>query len=133
MHAGAPPVRSSQTTCSMVVHITRGALPTAWVTGTSAPCTSVFKPLWPRDSTAECTGPRPPPQRGRAMYDGGASVRRSFLNGWRQFLWLCVWVWVCVGVWGGGGPALLVHWSLRPCVSMGACSCGGRTRCCTAT
>ena len=45
MHAGFGPVRMSQTTGSMVSEITsKGAL--HWLTGTSAPCASVFKPVW---------------------------------------------------------------------------------------
>ncbi len=45
MHAGFGPVRSSQTTGSLAAHITAEGV-TAWVTGTSAPCTSTFKPVW---------------------------------------------------------------------------------------
>lgn len=45
MHAGAGPVRGSQSTGSMVAHLT-GELNTAWVTATSAPCTGIFKPVW---------------------------------------------------------------------------------------
>ena len=45
MHAGFGPVRSDQTTGSLVTHFT-GSQPTHWLTGTSAPCTSVFKPVW---------------------------------------------------------------------------------------
>ncbi len=45
MHAGFGPVRSDQTTGSLVTHFS-GAQPTHWLTGTSAPCTSVFKPVW---------------------------------------------------------------------------------------
>ena len=45
MHASFGPVRGSQTTGSMVSHLARGG-DTHWLTGTSAPCTSIFKPIW---------------------------------------------------------------------------------------
>ena len=45
MHASFGPVRGSQTTGSMISHLTTDGH-THWVTGTSATCTSVFKPLW---------------------------------------------------------------------------------------
>lgn len=44
-HAGWGPVRISQTTGSLVSRLTSGAA-THFVTGTAAPCTSLFKPLW---------------------------------------------------------------------------------------
>jgi secernin len=45
MHAGFGPVRDSQTVGSLVAHLKEGQA-TYWVTGTAAPCTSVFKPVW---------------------------------------------------------------------------------------
>lgn len=45
MHAGFGPTRNSQSVASIIMHLDP-ALPTAWVTGTSAPCTGVFKPVW---------------------------------------------------------------------------------------
>lgn len=45
MHASVGPIRGSQTTGSMVTQIKDGKT-IHWVTGTSAPCTSVFKPIW---------------------------------------------------------------------------------------
>ncbi len=45
-HAGFGPVRVSQSVGSMVAHLVPGEAPTVWLTGTSAPCTSVFKPVW---------------------------------------------------------------------------------------
>lgn len=45
MHAGFGPTRNSQSVASLVAHLDN-ALDTAWVTGTSAPCTGIFKPVW---------------------------------------------------------------------------------------
>lgn len=45
MHASFGPVRGSQATGSMISHLMPGQH-THWLTGTSAPCTSVFKPMW---------------------------------------------------------------------------------------
>lgn len=44
MHAGFGPVRINQTTGSMVVDYS-GEIPVIWITGTSAPCLSVFRPV----------------------------------------------------------------------------------------
>jgi len=45
MHAGFGPIHISQSTASMVVYLDRDA-PIIFATGTSAPCTSIFKPMW---------------------------------------------------------------------------------------
>lgn len=45
MHSGFGPIRTDQTTGSMVTHLTESN-PTHWLTGTSAPCTGIFKPVW---------------------------------------------------------------------------------------
>jgi secernin len=45
MHAGFGPIRKSQTTCSLVVHLRKDRTFTVWVTGTSAPCLSIYKPV----------------------------------------------------------------------------------------
>ncbi len=45
MHAGYGPIRISQTTGSLVSHL-HPEHPTHFVTGTAAPCTSIFKPVW---------------------------------------------------------------------------------------
>jgi secernin len=45
MHAGFGPIHISQSTASMVVYLD-GDTPIIFTTGTSAPCTSIFKPMW---------------------------------------------------------------------------------------
>jgi dipeptidase len=57
MHSGFGPIRSDQSTSSMVVHLDLKR-PTIFVTGTSAPCTSLFKPLW-MDTDLPDLGPDP--------------------------------------------------------------------------
>lgn len=64
-HAGPGPVRISQTVGSMVSHLT-ASTHTHWLTGTSAPCTSVFKPVW-IDTGLPDLGPPP-----TARYDKAA-------------------------------------------------------------
>jgi dipeptidase len=45
VHAGFGPTRNSQSVGSLIMHLDN-KLDTAWVTGTSAPCTGIFKPVW---------------------------------------------------------------------------------------
>lgn len=49
---------AAQTTSSMIVHITQDK-PTVWVTASSAPCLSVFKPLWFEGMVIPNLGPKP--------------------------------------------------------------------------
>ena len=58
MHAGPGPVRNSQTVGSMVSQVKKDGTATHWLTGTSAPCISVFKPVWMNAGIPE-TGPSP--------------------------------------------------------------------------
>ena len=57
MHASFGPVRISQTTGSLVSYLHPKA-PAHFATGTAAPCTSIFKPVWP-DAPVPDTGPSP--------------------------------------------------------------------------
>lgn len=43
--AGSPPRKSGQSTGSLVVALRQGRPPEVWATGTSAPCTGIFKPV----------------------------------------------------------------------------------------
>jgi dipeptidase len=65
MHAGAGPVRASQSVGSLVAQLNPGG-PLAWVTATSAPCTGLFKPVW-FDAGLPEHGPRP-----TGTYDAGS-------------------------------------------------------------
>ncbi len=56
-HAGFGPIRASQTTGSLVSHLT-AEHQAHFVTGTAAPCTSIFKPVW-LDAELPDTGPTP--------------------------------------------------------------------------
>lgn len=56
-HASFGPIRVSQSVGSMVSHLSEEG-DTHWVTGTSAPCTSTFKPVW-LDSGLPDLGPQP--------------------------------------------------------------------------
>lgn len=57
MHAGFGPVRANQTTGSMVSYLDADN-PLHFVTGTAAPCTSIFKPVW-LDAGLPDIGPEP--------------------------------------------------------------------------
>ena len=57
MHAGWGPIRGSQTTGSMISSLTP-TLQTHWLTATSSPCTSIFKPVWLAPGLPDL-GPRP--------------------------------------------------------------------------
>jgi len=65
MHAGFGPFRVSQSVGSIVSRLTPG-MQTHWLTGTSAPCTSTFKPVW-IDSGLPDLGSSP-----KAEYDAAA-------------------------------------------------------------
>ncbi len=56
-HAGFGPIRISQTTGSLVSHLAAD-VQTHFVTGTAAPCTSLFKPVWLGAELPD-TGPAP--------------------------------------------------------------------------
>lgn len=45
MHFGYPLIHEYQTTATMIVQLKPTSI-VIWVTGTAAPCLSIFKPLW---------------------------------------------------------------------------------------
>ena len=60
-HAANPVARdSAQTTGSLVAHLGHSAR-TLWATGTSAPCTGLFKPVWIDAAVLPDLGPTPGP------------------------------------------------------------------------
>lgn len=61
MHAGFGPIRINQSTASMVVYLD-GGTPIIFATGTSAPCTSIFKPMWMDIASSLPLGPVPTAQ-----------------------------------------------------------------------
>jgi dipeptidase len=76
MHFGGGPIRVNQTTGSLVAHIHPDGPATFWLTGTSAPCLSLFKPFSfeaflseDAPTLAAALGPEP-----GARDDGGASL-----------------------------------------------------------
>jgi secernin len=79
MHAGFGPVRRSQSVGSMVSRLTPG-MQTHWLTGTSAPCTSTFKPVW-IDSGLPDLGPSPKAEYdAAALWWGHESLHRAVLG-----------------------------------------------------
>jgi secernin len=58
VHATVGPTRPSQSVGSMVAHLTPGG-PAVWVTGTSAPCTGIFKPVYLGGAGLPDLGPEP--------------------------------------------------------------------------
>lgn len=58
MHSGFGPIRGNQSTASMVVYMDENT-PIIFATGTSAPCTSIFKPIWMDTASSLNLGPVP--------------------------------------------------------------------------
>jgi len=58
VHAGAGPMRASQSVASFVAHLDPNLI-TAWVTASSAPCTGIFKPVYLSAGLPDGVGLRP--------------------------------------------------------------------------
>lgn len=78
MHAGFGPIRVSQSTASFVVHLD-GQRPLIFATGTSAPCTSVFKPFWMDTVSATDLGQAPSSKADSSLYWTHEKLHRATL------------------------------------------------------
>lgn len=80
MHAGFGPIRASQSTASMVVYLDKNN-PLIFATGTSAPCTSIFKPFWiaSRAASSLKLGPAPTAQADSSLYWAHEKLHRATL------------------------------------------------------
>lgn len=83
MHAGFGPIRVSQSTASMVVLLDKNH-PLIFATGTSAPCTSIFKPFW-MDAAADLNlGPAPSGQADSSHYWLHEKLHRATLVNYQE-------------------------------------------------
>ncbi len=78
MHAGFGPIRVSQSTASMVVYLDDNT-PIIFATGTSAPCTSIFKPMWMDAASSLNLGPVPTHQTDPSLYWTHEKLHRATL------------------------------------------------------
>ena len=78
MHAGFGPIRVSQSTASMVVYLDKNN-PIIFATGTSAPCTSIFKPFWMDAASSLGLGPVPTHQADSSLYWTHEKLHRATL------------------------------------------------------
>ncbi|MDP1713510.1 MAG: C69 family dipeptidase [Anaerolineales bacterium] len=78
MHAGFGPIRVSQTTASMVVYLDKNN-PIIFATGTSAPCTSIFKPFWMDAASSLNLGPAPTHRTDSSLYWTHEKLHRATL------------------------------------------------------
>jgi len=78
MHAGFGPIRVSQSTASMVVYLDKTS-PIIFATGTSAPCTSIFKPFWIDAASSLSLGPAPTAQADSSLYWTHEKLHRATL------------------------------------------------------
>ncbi len=82
-HAAWGPVRISQTVGSLVSRLTPG-LATHFVTGTAAPCTSVFKPIWIDTPGALPTQPADKTCDGQSLFWRHERLHRRVLQNYPQ-------------------------------------------------
>jgi len=78
MHAGFGPIRISQSTASLAVYLDKNN-PLIFATGTSAPCTSIFKPFWIDAASSLGLGPAPTSQADSSLYWTHEKLHRATL------------------------------------------------------
>ncbi|MBI5353025.1 MAG: C69 family dipeptidase [Chloroflexi bacterium] len=78
MHAGFGPIRVSQSTASLVVYLDKNT-PIMFATGTSAPCTSIFKPFWMDAASSLNLGVAPTSQADSSLYWAHEKLHRATL------------------------------------------------------
>ncbi len=78
MHAGPGPIRVSQSTASMIVYLEKGR-PLIFATGTSAPCTGIFKPFWMDTLSALDFGTIPGDRSDSSLYWTHEKLHRAVL------------------------------------------------------
>jgi dipeptidase len=85
MHAGFGPIRVSQSTASLVVYLDKNN-PLMFATGTSAPCTSIFKPFWIASQAASnlSLGPAPTGQTDSSLYWTHEKLHRATLENYPE-------------------------------------------------
>lgn len=86
MHAGFGPIRISQSTASLVVYLDK-TNPIVFATGTSAPCTSVFKPFWMDSASFLSDEPVPTHQAdSNSLFWSHERLHRAVLQNYRERL-----------------------------------------------
>ena len=86
MHAGFGPIRISQTTGSMVSYLHPNCQ-THFATGTAAPCTGIFKPLWVNIPIPEIVGPVPDgTYNPNTLFWRHEALHRLILNDYATFI-----------------------------------------------
>ncbi|MCC7117331.1 MAG: C69 family dipeptidase [Anaerolineales bacterium] len=77
-HAGFGPIRASQSTASLVAYLDPNR-PLIFATGTSAPCTGIFKPFWLDAASGLNLGPASTAQADSSLYWTHEKLHRATL------------------------------------------------------
>lgn len=86
MHAGFGPIRISQSTASLVAYMDKNS-PILFATGSSAPCTSLFKPFWVDCASFLNAEPAPSHQAdSNSLFWSHERLHRAVLENYRERL-----------------------------------------------